>query len=114
MQERSGDQVWNFRMAINTRTGKRATEATVSCWRDLGRFFAQYLTVGDRVVVTGCLGHMAGHGVVVTASSLARLGEEMSASTEQRRRDAAMQIEEEPNELTWSNYLDRMGPGVKR
>jgi hypothetical protein len=76
--ERSGERVWHFRLAIDTRKG-RATEAEIFCWRELGRFTARYLVVGDRVVVTGCLSHNAGRGLIIAASQLARLSEEVAA-----------------------------------
>ena len=46
-------QVCDFRVAIDTRSGKRPTEVTVSCWDDLARFF-------DSAARASCV---AGHGL---------------------------------------------------
>lgn len=97
-QVRSAERVVSFRIAIDVRNvGKRPTEATCCCWRAVGTF-AQDLAVGDRVVVAGSLGHMAGAGLVISVLQLARLGEEVSSAIEHRE-------SEEITERNWSHYL---------
>lgn len=104
---RSSERVIAFRLGIDVRTaGKRATEATVCCWREIGRF-AQDLVVGDRVVVAGSLGHMAGLGLCVSCLQLARLGNDEVLANVQREAP-------EPDETNWIHHLDLGAPGARR
>jgi single-stranded DNA-binding protein len=80
--EHGGSLVTNFRLAIDGhRRGKPQTEVIVSAWNENARFARQYVTAGDRVAVFGSLSHAAGKGVLVTASHIARLGEELFDAT---------------------------------
>ena len=77
VQQKSCGLVSNFRIAIDSRPGKRATEATISCFDDLARYVGQYLAAGERVAITGSLSHMSGRGLVISANQIARMGPDL-------------------------------------
>ena len=109
---RSCGRVCNFRIVIDTRSGKRPTEVTVSCWDDLARFFGQYLSDGDHIAVMGSLSHMVGEGIVVNASQLARLTDE--ASAERYPHEARQGPKDSEIETNWMEHLDLGAPGAQR
>jgi single-stranded DNA-binding protein len=107
--------VCNFRLAVDTPSGKRPTEITISCWGDLGRFFAQYLSAGERVAVTGALGHMVRKGVVICASQIARLNQEFSANdVESSGAGTGSEPDDSELEKNWTDHLDLGNPGARK
>ena len=108
--EKSGEHVWVFNLAIDKRHAKRPTEVTIACWREVGRFLGKYLVPGDRVAVLGSLSHMSGKGLVLAASQLARITEEVSAN--EQPKDAAAQSD--PDETNWASHLHLGSPGARR